>query len=141
MSELQQSLNSMNLGQYLLAVAFIICYALVLGNFLGPRLRLKLAGLACLCAIGFALLSRHWVHGVLMIAFLFMGMGLFIGLAWLLKLTVSTWQSRALHGSHAPDINTVQANFPYTFSASGKMSFDDAYSLVDEHAIVDHARG
>lgn len=85
MTELHHSLETMGVLQYFFAVAFLICYALAIGDFLGPAARsaVLLAGL--LAAIGFSVFTDPWVHGVLLTAFAVIGIGLFIGVAWLLK--------------------------------------------------------
>ncbi len=126
MSELQHSLNSIGVIQYLLAVAFVICYALVLGDFLGAGARAGLAFVGLVCAGGFASLADYWVHGVLLTAFALVGMGLFIGIAWGLKAAVLIWQNRAHPTPHSP---------------SASSSTHKAQPGSDEHAEVEHARG
>jgi hypothetical protein len=131
MSEIQHSLQQMNVAQYLLAVAFLICYALVLGDFLGSGARLGLALGGLVCAAGFSALADHWVNGVVLCVFVLVGMGLFIGLAWTLKTLVLTWQKR--HTPAPPTIN-VDPQRPAAFLPEG-------YYGTDEHAAVEHARG
>jgi hypothetical protein len=128
MSELQQSLNSIGVSQYLLVVAFVICYALVLGDFLGAGARIGLALVGLVCAVGFASMADYWVHGVLLTVFVLVGMGLFIGLAWGLKTAVLGWQNRARRA--ASQAHLAANEFKHSASA-----------LPDEHAAVEHARG
>jgi hypothetical protein len=129
MTELQNSLHQMGVAQYLLAVAFVICYALVLGDFLGASARWGLAAAGGISVVGFSVLADYWVHGVLLTLFVLVGMGLFIGLTWLLKVLVIAWQKR---GQSPAQRSTVQH--------AG--SFGDTYSKNnDEHAAVEHARG
>jgi|GEM_PF-1602310 len=85
MSELHHSLESMGVVQYLFAVAFLICYALVIGDFFGPGARGGVAIVGLVSAVGFSFFTTPWVHGVLLTAFAVIGIGLFLGVAWLLK--------------------------------------------------------
>lgn len=85
MSELHHSLESMGVLQYLFAVAFLICYALVIGDFFGPGARGSIALVGLVAAAGFSFFTAPWVHGVLLTAFAVIGIGLFLGVAWLLK--------------------------------------------------------
>ena len=85
MSELHHSLETMGVLQYLFAVAFLICYALAIGDFLGPGARAGVAAVGLVSAIGFSAATDPWVHGVLLTAFAVIGIGLFIGFAWMLK--------------------------------------------------------
>jgi hypothetical protein len=133
MNELQHSLQHMGVLQYLMAVVFVICYALALGDFLGPNARWGLAVIAATCAVVFSVLSDYWVHGVLLTVFVLVGMGLFIGCAWLLKILVLGWQKRSPDARH-------QAAFKATQAADAQ-AFAQAYAGNDEHASVEHARG
>jgi hypothetical protein len=133
MSELQHSLHQMGVLQYLMAVVFVICYALVLGDFLGANARWGLAVMAASSAVIFSILSDYWVHGVLLTMFVLVGMGLFIGCTWLLKILVISWQKRSPHARH-------QAAFKATQAADAQ-AFAQAYAGDDEHAAVEHARG
>ncbi|MGE5866328.1 MAG: hypothetical protein ACM32J_14700 [Rhizobacter sp.] len=85
MSELHHSLESMGVLQYLFAVVFLICYALAIGDFLGAGARPAVAAFGFVSAAGFSFATDPWVHGVLLTAFAVIGIGLFLGLAWLLK--------------------------------------------------------
>lgn len=115
MNELQHSLESMGVVQYLFAVAFLICYALTLGGFLGPGARVNLAGGGLLSAVGFALSADFWVHGVLLLSFTVVGMGFFLGLAWVLK---------ALFASAVGEVST-QAAYDDALSATADDAADD----------------
>lgn len=103
----------MGVVQYLFAVAFLICYALTLGGFLGPGARANLAGAGLLSAVGFSLTADVWVHGVLLLAFTVIGMGLFLGMAWLLK---------AMFASAVGEVSTEAA---YDDALSASAQFDD----------------
>lgn len=85
MSELHHSLETMGVLQYLFAVTFLICYALAIGDFLGPGARVGVAAVGFVSAVGFSAATDPWVHGVLLTAFAVIGIGLFLGIAWLLK--------------------------------------------------------
>ncbi len=85
MSELHHSLESMGVLQYLFAVVFLICYALAIGDFLGAGARPAVGAIGLASAVGFSFATDPWVHGVLLTAFAVIGIGLFLGLAWLLK--------------------------------------------------------
>jgi hypothetical protein len=149
MSDLQHSLHSMGVIQYLLAVMFLICYALTLGGFLGPQARYGVAATGLLSAAGFSALADYWVHGVLLTTFVIVGMGLFIGVAWLLKTLVIAWQHRSrarslaaaaslAEGQAAAEPECVHA---HVASADEAASFTpDAYRLADEHGAIDHMR-
>ena len=148
MSELQHSLHSMGVVQYLLAVTFLICYALALGDFLGPGARFGVGSVGLLSAGGFSVLADYWVHGVLLTVFVVVGMGLFIGLAWLLKTLVMVGQRRhqarllaaaAAVQQLADDGESSDANPPLP-SAPDAAPFTDGYLLADEHGAIDHAR-
>lgn len=90
MSELHHSLESMGVLQYLFAVVFLICYALAIGDFLGAGARPAVGAFGLASAIGFSFATDPWVHGVLLTAFAVIGIGLFLGLAWLLKAVLAS---------------------------------------------------
>jgi hypothetical protein len=141
MNELGHSLQAMGVVQYLFAVAFLISYVFALGGFLGPRSRTKV-WLACLAsAIGFAASADPWVNGVLLTLFAVAGIGLFIGVAWLLKAAFATRYSEAhftrddstvLSGQFEPDELIANDLVP---------SYQAVYRVADEHAAVEYARG
>jgi hypothetical protein len=84
MAELSDSLERMSFMQLLLLFGFVICYVLALGGLFGSSMRLRAAVLALLLAAGFTVLTDPWVHGALLVAFVVAGLGLFVGLSWLL---------------------------------------------------------
>lgn len=146
MNDLQHSLQSMGVIQYLLAVMFLICYALALGDFLGPSARFGVAASGLLSAIGFSVLADYWVHGVLLTAFVVVGMGVFIGAAWLLKTLVIAWlrrsRARQLAQASAADLTPAEhgAETPALADpAADAVAYPEAYALAEEHAI-DHVR-
>ena len=108
MSELHHSLEAMGVLQFLFAVAFLICYALAIGGFFGPGARAGLFLVGFTSAIGFSAFTDKWVHGVILTAFAVIGVGLFIGVAWLLKL---------LFASAVGDVS-IEAAYDDAFSAS-----------------------
>jgi hypothetical protein len=148
MSDLQHSLHSMGVIQYLLAVMLLICYALALGGFLGPQARFGVAATGLVSAVGFSALADYWVHGVLLTTFVVVGMGLFIGVAWLLKTLVAAWQRRSrarslaaasLAGEQAvAEPECVPAPVA-PVDETGSFT-TDAYRLADEHGVIDHMR-
>ncbi len=84
MTELGDSLTRMTFMQLLLLFGFVTCYVLAIGGLLGAGARWRFALLALGLAIGFAALTRPWVHGALLVAFVVAGLGLFVLLSWLL---------------------------------------------------------
>lgn len=84
MGELADSLAGMDFVQLLLLFAFVISYMLALGGLLGSASRIRAAVLALGLAIAFAALTKPWVHGALLMAFVIAGLGLFVLLTWLL---------------------------------------------------------
>lgn len=90
MSELHHSLETMGVLQFLFAVAFLICYSLAIGDFLGPGARVSVALFGLVSAVGFSVFTDPWVHGVLLTAFAVIGIGLFLGIAWMLKLVFAS---------------------------------------------------
>jgi hypothetical protein len=79
--------------QLLLALVFVASYALVLGRFAGARGRLAAAASAVLAAGGLAALSQSREVGVLLVAAVPVGMGLFAAVAWSLW-QLMTWRDR-----------------------------------------------
>lgn len=142
MSELNHSLQSMGVLQYLLAVTFLACYALALGGFLGPGARSGLAVTGIGSASGFVVLSDVWVHGVLLIAFSVAGIGLFIGAAWLLKALVLS--ARGIDEDSV--VAEVQAALAEEAALDGSAARRDSpalghgFGLVEEHAVIDSWR-
>ncbi len=142
MSELNHSLQTMGVLQYLFAVTFLCCYALALGGFLGPAARGGLAMAGFGSAAGFVVMADAWVHGVLLMAFAVAGIGLFIGLAWLLKAVVLSAQG--------VDEDTVIADVQATLIESDLQGYPaasvadpllgHAFRLVDERAVIDAGR-
>ena len=84
MDELGDSLAGMSFVQLVLLFAFVISYMLAVGGLLGTRARWRAATLALGLAVAFAALTRPWVHGALLMAFVVAGLGLFVLVAWLL---------------------------------------------------------
>lgn len=78
------SLAQMGIGQLLLASVLLGSYALALGQFVGARGHLITIATAVLAAAGFVALSEPWEAGVILIAFVPLGVGMFAGAAWIL---------------------------------------------------------
>lgn len=93
MGPVAASLATMGTGQVLLASVLLGGYALALGQFVGNRGRQVAIATAIVAATGFVALSEPWEAGVIVIAFVPVGMGLFAGVAW------ATWRlaSRTAH--------------------------------------------
>jgi len=85
MSDLNTSLRAMQLEQLLLAFAFLISYPLSLSQYVGVRGRSFAALAALLAAIGFSAMTSPWLHGVMLLGFAVVGMGLFIATVWTLS--------------------------------------------------------
>lgn len=83
-SEVNSSLQTMGLVQYLMALLFLMSYPLALTSFAGPRGRLYAGLLAAAAAIGFAGFTTPWEHGVLLVAMAVLAMGAFSAAVWLL---------------------------------------------------------
>ena len=84
MVAVHSSLHNMGVEQYLLAFLFLASYAFALSEFMGRRGRLYAMLFAAAAAIGFAARTEPWEHGVLVVAFALVAMGLFAGTAWVL---------------------------------------------------------
>jgi len=89
------SLEAMGIEQYLLAFLFLFSYAFALSEFTGARGRLYAALTALACAIAFAARTDPWEHGVLVVAFALVAMGLFTGTAWGLWALLARFESPA----------------------------------------------
>ena len=85
MVELGHTLKHLSLEQHALALMFLLAYGVSLGSLLGPIGRLRCLLMALLAAGAFAARTDPWEHGVLLMLGAIGGLGLFIGLAWLLS--------------------------------------------------------
>jgi hypothetical protein len=83
MGELQKTLESLGVIQLLLAFVFVTAYTLALGRMLDERDRWRAAALAFTSAIGFSVFTTPWVHGIMLLAFVIVGIGVFMALAWI----------------------------------------------------------
>lgn len=90
-----ESLATMGMVQALLATIFLASYVLALGKFVAARSRLVAAAIAVVAAGGFAACSRPWEAGLVLIAFVPLGMALLAAAAWALWQLV-TWRVRAV---------------------------------------------
>jgi len=114
MSELHHSLETMGVLQFLFAAVFLICYALAIGGFLGPGARTGVALVGLCAAAGFSFFTQPWVHGVLLTTFAIIGIGLFLGLAWLLKILF------------ASAVGEVSVEAAYDDAVSATAEYDDS---------------
>ena len=77
------SLRLMSLLQLLLAFVACIGYSLAQGALVSsPRVRGFAGAAAFVGAIGYAILGTEWMHAVMLVAFAFAGMGLFVSVVW-----------------------------------------------------------
>jgi hypothetical protein len=93
MDAVTESLATMGTGQVLLAIVFLASYALALGGFVGARARMFAVATAICSAGSFAACSRSWEAGLVLIAFVPLGMGLLAAAAWALW-QVATWHAQ-----------------------------------------------
>ena len=114
MSELHHTLETMGVLQFLFAAVFLMCYALAIGDFLGPGARTSVAVAGLSAAVGFSFFTQPWVHGVLLTTFAVIGIGLFLGLAWLLKILL------------ASAVGEVSLEAAYDDAVSATAEYDDA---------------
>lgn len=110
----------MGVFQYLFAVLFLICYALAIGDFLGAGARPAVLGLGGASAVAFSFFTDPWVHGVLLVTLAVIGIGLFLGLAWLLK---------ALFVSAVGDVSVEAA---YDDAVSVSAAVDEELALLEQ---------
>jgi hypothetical protein len=89
MDEIVASLDHLSVPQYALAFVFVASYALSIGAILEGRGRLVFAILAAVSAVVFAGTMDPWFHGALLVAYAVIGMGLFIGVVWLMSFVLS----------------------------------------------------
>jgi hypothetical protein len=82
MEELKHTLETLNLIQLLLAFVFVMSYTLALGRMLDERDRWRAAALAFTSALFFSVFTSPWEHGIMLIAFAVVGIGLFMAMAW-----------------------------------------------------------
>lgn len=103
-SEVNNSLQTMGLVQYLLALLFLMSYPLALTSFAGPRGRLHAGLLAVAAAIGFIGFTSPWEHGVLLVAMAVLAIGAFSAVVWLLDALLSRLEFSAPRLRAAPAV-------------------------------------
>lgn len=91
----------MGVEQYLMAFLFLSSYSLALSHFTEARWRVYASAGAATAAIAFAALTNPWEHGVLVVAFTLIGLGLFAAAAWALW-AVLGWLHAEPAGLHEP---------------------------------------
>jgi len=78
LNELDRHPNSMPSLQLLLLFVFVACYVAAMSGFFGERGRLRAALTAVLAAVCICVVFRPWTVGVMLIAAVVVGVGLFI---------------------------------------------------------------
>lgn len=89
MTELGGSLEQMDFVQLVLLFGFVGAYVLALGAMLGARWRARSGLTAALLAAAFVTRTDPWVHGMLLVAFVVAGIGLFVLATWMLARLVA----------------------------------------------------
>lgn len=101
-SELGATLRAFDFVQLLLAFLFTTGYAIALGQMFGPLGRRRGAIAACLAAGAFVALTDPWMHGVLLVAGVVAGIGVFIVAAWTASVLAERVARRAGAAGPAP---------------------------------------
>jgi nitrate reductase gamma subunit len=83
MNELNHTLQNMGGLQLLLALLFLGSYAMLLGGFVDGRAQAVAALVSVASAVAFVARTSPWAHGVLLVTFVVVGMGVFIAVAWM----------------------------------------------------------
>jgi hypothetical protein len=83
MEELKHTLETLGVIQLLLAFVFVTAYTLALGRMLDERDRWRAAALAFTSAIFFTVFTSPWEHGIMLLAAVVVGIGLFMAMAWI----------------------------------------------------------
>lgn len=101
MSDLNTSLHAMQFEQLLLAFAFLISYPLSLSHYVGVRGRIVAVLASLVAAVGFASMTTPWLHGVMLLVFAILGMGVFIAAVWGLSAVLGVVRIDAQPGDEA----------------------------------------
>jgi hypothetical protein len=111
MGAVAASLATMGMGQLLLAIVFVGCYALLLGQFWGTRGSSMAIVIACAAAAGFVTSSDPWEAGAIFLACVPVGMGVFAGVAWTLwNATSKSGEVRVVATSTQPASWRISSN-------------------------------
>ncbi|MGZ8259812.1 MAG: hypothetical protein ACXWUL_04595 [Caldimonas sp.] len=111
MGNVAQVLRTMGPEQLFLALVFLACYSLAIGEFAGARARLAAIATAVCAAAGFAAFSSPWEAGVVLLGFGFVGVAVFSALAWALWAAMSAGGPRTAAQGVAAKLPRVVARF------------------------------
>ena len=95
MRDVVEIAKTMGPEQLFLALVFLACYALALGEFATSRGRLWAVSVGLFAAAAFAGFSRPWEGGVVLVACASVGMGVFSATVWALSLATMERAPRA----------------------------------------------
>lgn len=109
MRDVVEIARTMGPEQLLLALVFLACYPLALGEFATARGRVWAIASGLLAAIAFAALSRPWEGGVVLVACASVGMGLFTATVWALARATAERAPRAVAQSPAANLPRARA--------------------------------
>lgn len=101
MNQLATTLDQMSFVQLVLAFIFVTSYALAIGGLFETVGRRRAGLAACAGALGFAAMTRPWMHGALLLIVAVAGIGLFIIAVWMLSKLAGT--SRGAQGPASSD--------------------------------------
>jgi len=108
---LSQTLQSMDVQQYLMAFLFLGCYSMTLSQFIGERGRRWAVAGAATAAVAFVALCDPWEHGVLVVAFTLVAMGGFAAAVWLLW-ALFGWPEAQPSMLHETDLHVEEVHAP-----------------------------
>jgi heme A synthase len=111
MRELVEILNTMGPEQLFLALVYLGCHTLALGELATSRGRLVAVMIALGASAGFATLSPSWPAAVILLAMASVGIALFAAAAWAL------WLASASRARAARESYESAANLPRTAAA------------------------
>jgi hypothetical protein len=101
MGSVAASVETMGIGQMLLAFVFLSCYASALSQFAGARARLVMVVIAISAGFGFVSLNDPWETGVCLLALVPVGMGVFAATAWIMWKALGPTPRQAVLGAPA----------------------------------------
>ena len=121
MRQVFEILNTMGPEQLFLALVYLGCHTLALGELATSRGRLVAIAVAFGAALAFAVLSRDaWQAAVILLAMASIGIALFAAAAWAL------WLASASHGRTGRESYESAANLPRAAAASASRSVKTA---------------
>ena len=125
MRDVVEVLRTMGPEQLFLALVFLSCYSLAIGEFTAARARLAAIGTAVCSAAGFAAFSNPWEAGVVLLGFAFVGVALFSAAAWLLWRAVAARDAAPASGPVVADQEPA-VNLARVAAASSSRSMNTA---------------